>query len=223
MSFFKKQHNEEDPLVPILFGEISENELSTVFPETEEISDKHSDAMKQALLNRTNDDETRKQIIAWNELRKLSVFPDETIADRVLGFIIEVGVKKGVDYLAVYADNCARYYNFSGAKIIYEAYDCSINDEIQKLLDYCKVVVHTIGVWDGDRRKPPTNNVARVNFLTPSGLFFGEGPFDILSQEALLKDVVAQSVVIMLSLTSLRKEGSGTQRGDGSLIAHGQV
>lgn len=201
----RKFHKDEDSLVTSLFGEISENDMINLFPEISiAIDKKHNDLVKQILLEKTNDSESRKKIIAWNKLRDFSVTPDESVAKKILGFIIEVGMKKGVDYLAVYLDNSARYFNFSGAKVIYEGCDELINIELQKLLLYCQQVVNQIGVWEQARRDPPSKGIARINFLTPKGLHFGEAPLNILEQDILAKDVIAQSIVVMKLLTDYK-------------------
>lgn len=201
----RKSHKDEDQLVPILFGEISENEMIDLFPEIAiAIEKKQDDIIKQFLLKKTNSLESRQQIIAWNKLRDFSVSPDESIAKNLLGFIIEVGLKSGVDYLAVYSDNSARYFNYGGTKFIYESNDELINSELQKLLFYCKDVVKEIGVWKEARRDPPTKGIVRINFLTPMGLHFGEGPFSVLEKDMLAKDVIAQSIVVLQLLTNYK-------------------
>ena len=206
-SFWKRRfnkQNEEDPLVPLLFGEQGENNEAMFFPEVAEARKNGAeDVVKQLLLEKTESEESRLQIFAWSELRNLSVIPDESIAKKVLGFVIEVGMNKGVDYLAVYSDNAARYYNFSGAKIIYQCDEKSINEKIQKLLYYCERTVKHIGLWEGARRSPPMENMCRINFLTPAGLFFGEGPMRALEQDPLSKDIIVQATTVMKSLIVL--------------------
>ena len=200
--FHKRQF--EDPLVPGLFGELSESETIKLFPEfADTIKSNMKDTVKQFFMKKANSCESRIQIIAWNRLRQMSIMPDESLTKKILGFVIEVGMEKGTDYLAVYADNSARYFNFSGSKIFYENGDNTINNEIQTLLSCCKVTIDQIGVWERTRCNPPKNGMARVNFLTPRGLFFGEGSMNLLEQDLLAKDIIAQSVVVMrLLITS---------------------
>lgn len=201
MGFFKKLRK-EDSLIPLLFGEINNEELLKFFPN---IIGQNNEYIQSFLLNKTiENEECRIQIIAWNKLNEMSIFPKESIAKKVLGFIIEVGMKKGVDYLAVYLDNRARYYNFADGKIIYENANNEIIDkEIQKLFLLSSSVVEKIKFGGKARQNPPDFGFARINFLTPKGLFFCEEPFALLSQDAISKDVVMQATAIMQLLINL--------------------
>ena len=204
MGFLNKQRKEDD-LIPVLFGELSKTQLHAVFPELAEAESKNqSDIVGQILLERTGSEDSRVQLLAWKELKRIGILPDESIARKVLGYVIEVGMAKGVDYLAVYADNSARYYNFSGSKIIYETMDNKeINSGIQKIILSGETIVSRIGVWDDARRGPPDDGMARINFLTPKGLFFGEGPLDALGNDELAKDVIDHSIIVMKLLMAL--------------------
>ena len=204
MGLFDKKRVEE-PYVPLLFCEIKEASLPQFFPELlEPTNESNDEKLKRVLLERTKDSESRNRILAWKALRQLSVFPDESIKREVLGYVAEVGLEAGVDYLAVYSDNTARYYNFSGSAIIYEqANNEEVDNEIQKLLVLCKTTVEQLSTWNAKRRSPPQNTLVRLTFMTPEGLFFGEGPMSLLEQDVLAKDIIQQSVVVMKLLMEL--------------------
>jgi len=197
-----KEQVESDPLVPVLFGELSDEQLFGLFTGLGDA--KNEDEVKQILLDKTESSESRQKYIAWKRLRELSVSPDESIAKEVLGYVIEVGMDAGVDYLAVYADNSARYFNYSGKKAIYENANIDdLNDEIQHLIGVCGEMVKKLGVYNGKRRPPPAKNMVRVNFLTPSGLFFGEGPFSALANDDFSRDLIALSRSVMSKIVDV--------------------
>lgn len=67
--------------------------------------------------------ETRVQLWVWSGLRELGELPDEKAGGEVLGAVIEVPMQGGYDTLAAYQDGSARYLNFSGAAIFWDAPD----------------------------------------------------------------------------------------------------
>jgi len=209
----EEANNVDQKLVPLLFGELNDDQLCAKFPEiTSAIKNKQNDAIREFLLPRANTGESRLQIAVWNKLRSLSVTPEVSIAKKVLAFVAEVnmGKDKGVDYLAAYSDNSARYFNYSGKKIFYETpFNQEINNAIQKLLSFCVPLVNTIGVWEEPRRGAPDKNayglIARLNCLTPSGLMFGEATVEDFLKSPLSKNIMAQSTVVMKLLIGLDK------------------
>jgi len=205
MGFFKKS-NKEDILIPFLFGEIDDSELYKLFPNIDFASDEKKEKNIEQLLSKTNqNEESRVQIIAWNKLRKYSVLPEKSIEKNVLGFVMEVGMRKGTDYLAVYSDNYACYYNYAGGKIYYMAKNEQVDSEIKKLLSCCATIVNNIDIWGGVRPSPPKNGYARVNFLTPKGLMFGEAPLVLLECDPIANGVVSIATNIMQLLIKLDK------------------
>jgi hypothetical protein len=64
--------------------------------------------------------EPRHVAQAWHFLRAAGVQPEPDEAGRVLGLVVEVGMKNGADVLAVYADRSVRYYNHAGGGIVLE-------------------------------------------------------------------------------------------------------
>ncbi len=64
--------------------------------------------------------ESRHYLEAYHFLRELGVSPSREDEKRVLGVVVEVGLKGGTDLVAAYADHHARYYNYSGAGVVWE-------------------------------------------------------------------------------------------------------
>jgi len=129
--------------------------------------------------------ESRHHLQAWHFLRLNGEQPSPDIAKRVLGVVIEVAMPKGLDTLAAYADHSARYFNYSGAVVIWERPDDSLDPSTDELLAVAGRVVTEIGPWEEARPGPPARGQARLSFLTPSGLHFGHGALGHLSIDPL--------------------------------------
>jgi len=121
--------------------------------------------------------ESRHHLQAWLFLRQLGVFPPAEKAKQVLGVVVEVGMDRGLDLVAAYPDHHARYYNFSGAGVVWEHPNNSLDKPIDDLLSAAIAAVKAIGPWDKERPAAPAAGQARINILTPSGLHFGQGPY----------------------------------------------
>lgn len=138
--------------------------------------------------------ETRIQLWVWSALRELGEPPDPKIAYEVLGAIIEFPSGDGYDTLAGYADGSARYLNFSGSAIIWDAEDSTIKGMCQALID------STIPA--SNRAKPRTSlslpkGTPQVTMLTRSGMFVVENPPD---------SVIGPGAVLMMELMKRAKE-----------------
>jgi hypothetical protein len=72
--------------------------------------------------------ESRHYVQAWNALRELGLPPASDEAKHVYGVVVDMPVKSGFDTLAAYEDLSARYLNFSGAAIIWDAPDSRMDD-----------------------------------------------------------------------------------------------
>jgi len=161
-------------------------------------------SLKQIL--ETRGFESRHYLQAYHFLRELGVTPPREEEKHVLGVVVEVGLKGGTDLVAGYADRHARYYNYSGAAVVWERPNDALDAAIEELLQVGNVVAQVIGPWKEGRPPAPTNGRARINLLTPSGLHFGEGPMDTLTKDKLGGPVIASAFRLMQKLTQLSKE-----------------
>lgn len=142
--------------------------------------------------------ESRQKILAYNELLRMGIKPER---NELLGVIVEVGLDHGVDVLAAYRDNTARYINYSGKMVIWEnRIDQGINNKIAELIQKGEQVIIRIGPWDKKRLPPPKKGDARLSFLVSDGLYFGQGPFGILSKDPLGGAVLKASSELMKML-----------------------
>jgi hypothetical protein len=150
--------------------------------------------------------ESRHYLQAWHFLRELGVKPATEQAKRLYGVIVEVGMDEGVDILVAYADHNARYFNYTGAAIIWERPDGSLDQSIKSLLDAGRAVVELIGPWENARPPVPGNGSVRINLLTPSGLHFGQGAFEVLARDPMGGPVIGLATRLMQELIAKTKE-----------------
>jgi hypothetical protein len=152
--------------------------------------------------------ESRHYLQAWHFLRGVGIEPAEDVARQLLGVVLEVHMDGGLDLLAAYADGTARYYNHSGAAVVWDRPDATLDEPVSGLLAAAQAVVDRIGPWSGERPDAPNPGRVRLNFLTPSGLHLGEAPFEVLAADPMAGPVVAAGLVLLDALTRLDDRGS---------------
>jgi hypothetical protein len=149
--------------------------------------------------------ESRHHLQAWHALRGLGVIPPAETAKNVLGVVVEVALDEGLDLLAAYADHSARYWNYAGGGVVWDAPNTAMDAWIDRVLSSARAVVVHIGPWGSPRRPPPSRGDVRLNILTPGGLCFGEGPFDALAKDAMGGPLIAAAGELMQQLMRLPK------------------
>jgi len=153
--------------------------------------------------------ESRHYAQAWHFLRQQGQTAPPEVAKTLLGVVIEVGMPKGLDLLAAYPERTARYYNFSGAGVVWEHPDDSLDPFIDALLQSAAGVVAQIGPWDKARPAPPLADHCRLSFLTPSGLHFGQGGLNVLSADPLGGRVLQTGAALMNALITKTQKPKG--------------
>ena len=144
--------------------------------------------------------ESRTYLQAWHFLRSLGVHPKEEDSKKILGVVVEVSLDEGLDIVAAYSDHSARYFNYSGAAVIWDNPDNSIQTEVEGLLHAGEIVVSNIGPWEDPRPPAPGTGEARISMLTPSGLHFGQAPMEVLSVDQLGGPVISMAIQLMQKL-----------------------
>ncbi|MGC1423647.1 MAG: hypothetical protein WA354_00970 [Terracidiphilus sp.] len=149
--------------------------------------------------------ETRVCLQAWNTLRELGDKPPGEKGKQVLGVVVEIGMPKGLDLVAAYRDHRARYFNYSGAGVLWERRDDSLDALIDELLQAGTAVAQVIGPWMQARPPEPKNGNARINLLTPSGIHLGNGPVEALNQDPMGGPILSAAFGLMKRLVELTK------------------
>ena len=196
-------------------SELHSIEPWTYFAAAQQALQQHDAAEAEQQLRRvlsTEGLEARHYLQAWQALRELGVQPPAEVAKQVLGVVVEVGMEQGLDLLVAYADGSARYYNYSGAGVVWERPDDSLAPLINRLLAAGQHVAAQIGPWEEPRLAAPDKGMARINMLTPSGLHFGQAPFEALWQDALGGPVLLAAQQLMQALIDKQEQLSAHQK-----------
>jgi len=185
-----------------LFCDIPEGYQSTAASNTEYpwdilLSDKSSEVLLLAVAT----DDTLESRVKLLACRKLAAMGHHIAQKELLGVVIEVGLEKGLDVIAAFKDGTARYINQSGKMIIWEAATAESATLINHLFNESTTVVSKIGPWNDKRLPAPAAGYVRLNFLVSDGLYFGQGPFDVLAADAMGGPVIEAALQLMLFLT----------------------
>ena len=121
---------------------------------------------------------------------------------QLLGVVVEVPLDSGLDTLAAYVDGNARFIHGSGHTSIVEGPDTPVAPVVQRLLAASQNVVDLIGPSDQPRRAAPKRNV-RMSFIVSDGLYFGEGPMEVLMADGMAGPVLRNAVNLLNEITAL--------------------
>ena len=121
--------------------------------------------------------DTRIKVLAYNKQLAAGHKPANK---ELLAVTVEIGLEKGLDVLASFQDGTARYINQTGKMIIWETTDETSQKLTSELFLKSAAIVANIGPWDKARRPAPAKGSMRLSFLVSDGLYFGEGPIDML-------------------------------------------
>jgi hypothetical protein len=111
--------------------------------------------------------DSRLRLIAWANLRRMNVRPPADLAQQVLGVVLEVKSGTSTDILSAYNDRSARYFNYSGAAVIWEKPDNSLDALTQQLISDGQALQGCRTVEDRTRE---LHSDVRVSLLTPGGI-----------------------------------------------------
>jgi hypothetical protein len=147
--------------------------------------------------------ETRTQLWIWVALRELGEGPEGRSAFEVLGAVLEMPAGGAYDTLAGYVDGSARYLNFSGKAIFWDAVEPRVKRLCQALVDST--------IPSSARAKPRTSLTLpkrgiQVTMLTRSGPFLITAP---------PQAVVDAGAALTLELMRRAEEGKAAKNGVG--------
>ena len=159
---------------------------------------------QEELVKLVEDDqvESRVQVLACN---KLQTEGHTFNFQQLFGVIVEVSMEEGLDVIAAYSDGSARYINYSGKIIALEAPTEQSDALIDDLLNAGHEVVQKIGPWDKERLSFPPAGQVRLTFLVTDGLYFGQGPFDVLAEDPMGGPVIHAAAELMKYLTDYKE------------------
>ena len=149
-------------------------------------------------------EESRIRVLAYNWLRENKKPLEKGI---LLGVIVEVPLEGGLDTLAAYSDGRVRYINQTGKLTVVELGGSADIEKLAKeLVDVSVPVVQKIGPWEKDRLPPPEKGNIRMTFLVSDGLYFGEGPLEIMQNEPMAAPVINKAIQLLQTVVNITIE-----------------
>jgi len=118
----------------------------------------------------------------------------------MLGIVVEVGLDEGLDVLACYEDGTARFISHAEKIIVWEAVTSQSAVLVKNLFEAGSQVVKNIGPWHKERLPPPGKGEIRISFLVADGLYFGQGPFEVLEKDVLGGPMIRAATQLMTFL-----------------------
>ncbi len=152
----------------------------------------------QKIINDSSSD-SRIKILAYNRQFANGQIPNKK---ELLAVIVEVGLENGLDVLASFNNGTARYINQSEKILVWETTtDKTANELTDNLFSKCREIVNKIGAWDKPRKPQPIMGNARISFLVSDGLYFGEGPMNILFSDPMAGPALTKATELMKYIT----------------------
>jgi hypothetical protein len=142
--------------------------------------------------------EGRVRFLAFSRLREQGKIVQSKI---LLGVIIEVPLRGGLDTLAAFSEGGVRYINQSGKLVVIEGVDTFL-PMVKKLFSASEPVVSKIGPWDKPRLAPPKKGNIRLTFLVSDGLYFGEGPMSVMQRDAMAGPIINQATELLQAVVA---------------------
>jgi hypothetical protein len=143
--------------------------------------------------------ELRIKILAYN---KQLASGNKPAKKEVLAVIVEVGLENGLDVLASFNNGTARYINQTGKVLVWETTNDEVANKItNELFAASENIVKQIGVWEKPRLTNPTKGNVRITFLVSDGLYFGEGPMNVLFSDPMASPALTKATELMQFLT----------------------
>ncbi|MBK9926063.1 MAG: hypothetical protein IPP66_12325 [Anaerolineales bacterium] len=144
--------------------------------------------------------ESRHYLQAWHFLRRLNVNPPAELNAKVYGVLVDVHLPNGLEFVAAYADHHARYFNYTGSSVIWEAPDSSLNETIDALLGVCQQVANLLQPINVHPNPPQQVDAVQINILTPSDIRHGIGTFKQLAENPSANNIINGATYLMRTL-----------------------
>lgn len=170
---------------------------SNIYPWDTLFSDSKNNSDLRKIVEDKNA-ESKTRILAYN---KLIASGEKIEKKELLAVIVEIGLDKGLDVLASFSDGTARYINQTEKVLVWETKDENSKNLTTQLFEESSKIVSKIGPWDKPRRQHPTKGNVRITFLVSDGLYFGEGPINVLFNDPLASSALTASTTLMKYLT----------------------
>lgn len=165
--------------------------FNILFSETSSISD-----LQKIIDDKSSD--TRLKALSYNRQHAKGHKPS---IKELLAVIVEVGLDNGLDVLASFNDGTARYINQTGKILVWDVTDEKSNRLTKDLFLKSQNIIDQIGSWDKPRLPAPKTGNVRITFLVSDGLYFGEGPIDVLFNDRMASPALTSATFLMKYVT----------------------
>ena len=150
--------------------------------------------------------DTRVYLQAWHTLVSLGELPPEPLRGKIQGAVIENHMDQGLDIVAAYTDYTARYWNFTGTGIVWEARDPEVDKAIDNLLYVNQEIMKRIGIGLRDTPPVPPKGSIRVFLMAYDGSCVGDGTYDFLYNDEMGKYAINTAYGLMMTLMEKQKQ-----------------
>ena len=144
--------------------------------------------------------ESRIYLQTWHCLRALGVVPPEAVRTEVVGVVVEIGLKNGLDAVAAYTDRTARYFNQSGAAVIWDTETTEMNASIDPLLRAAETIGESTAPVEEPHPPAPKRGSLLINILTPGGIHIGMGRTKAMQRDPMGAAVTQAALALMQKL-----------------------
>jgi hypothetical protein len=162
----------------------------------------NADEIKSIAINPST--ENRVRALAYNWLRDSG---QPSTDDILLGVIIEVPLRLGLDTLASYGDGSIRYINQS-EKIVFieQSGNVKIEKLEKELVNLSAKYLKNNNIKIAQRRPIPKHGEIRITFLTSQGLRIVDGPMVSLQAQPDTGQIIGKAIEILTVIVDMAKE-----------------
>ena len=159
--------------------------------------------------------EGRVRYLAFSKLRQLGQQVPPKI---LLGVIIEVPLERGLDTLAAFSEGGVHYINQADKLLVVEDMNI-VKPQVMKLFASVERSLDRIGPWTEQRLAPP-KEVVRFTFLVSDGMYFGQGPMEVMQTEAIAGPIIHQGAVLLQAVTEIGLKAEKQAQAGGTATLH---
>lgn len=149
---------------------------------------------------------TRIHLQAWHTLRSLGEWPPESQRGYLQGMVVENHMDHGLDIVAAFRDYTARYWNYSGTGVVWEARDREIDPLIVNMLAVGDAIMKKIGIGQHEPPPVPEKGYLRIYLMAYDGSCFGHGLFEQLSRDKMGNAAIDTAIKLMNGLTKKQRK-----------------
>jgi hypothetical protein len=189
MSRFDESYNllfcDELNLFRYVYGASAGEPWATLLSESADVA-----ALRQ--IAESDSEQSRARALAYRRLRSAGV----DSAKSVLGFIVEVPVKGGLDVLAAYSDGRVHYLHQTGETVSIESPPPQVVALTTSLTQIGYQIVDQVRPSDR-KRAPPGYGTIRLTFVVSDGLYCCEGSFAELQRDTVAGPLLQRATEVL--------------------------